>query len=398
MKTMKIGIFGGSFDPVHREHVRLAEAAVRGLSLDRLIVVPAGSPPHKQNRRLALPGDRIAMCRLAFRDVEKAEICEFEVSQQGASYTYLTCDYIAHKYPGARLFLLVGTDMFWDFFHWKNPEIILSYANLAVCRRNESVENIAKQQEAFYKAYQRNFDVIPYNGEEVSSTEIRTRSVLGMDYSSLVHPDVEQYIRSRGLYSMPPVLQGLAQEKPARAEHSRRVCLLATGMASRYGLDETKTLVASALHDVSKNLAPDHPWLKGFVPPKDVPAPVMHQYSGAYVLEHSFGVRDEDILNAVRYHTSGRPGMSTLEKVVYLADLLEPARDFAHIGELRELFKKDLDRCMYLSLRYETEHLVEKGTPIYPLTLQAYNYYRRGQQKAAAAAGKTVGKKTKVTG
>ena len=105
---MKIGIFGGSFDPVHKEHVRLVKEAIKGLSLDKLIVVPAGTPPHKQGRRLAPAADRLAMCRIAFADVEKAEVSDFEIAQGGTSYTYLTCAHFARLYPGAHLFLLVA--------------------------------------------------------------------------------------------------------------------------------------------------------------------------------------------------------------------------------------------------------------------------------------------------
>ena len=387
---MKIGIFGGSFDPVHKEHVRLAKEAVKGLSLDKLIVVPAGLPPHKQGKRLAPAKDRLAMCRIAFSDVEKAEISDFEIAQGGASYTCLTCEHFARLYPGAQLFLLVGTDMFWDFFHWKNPEEILSRARLAVCRRAESVENIARQQKAFFLRFARMFEVIPYNGEAVSSTEIRVRSVLGMDYADLVPPGLGDYIRGHGLYSLPPVLQGLAMEKPKRAEHSRRVCLLATQHAARLGLDEEKTLIASALHDVAKNLAPDDEHLRGFEPPAAVPPPVLHQYAGAYVLEHTFSVRDEDILNAVRYHTSGRAGMSTLEKLVYLSDMLEEGRSFPHIGTLRALFEEDIDECLYRCLAYQIQYLHEKQTGMYPLTLQAYEYYKKISEEKKGTKGRSL--------
>ena len=373
---MKIGIFGGSFDPVHKEHVRLAEAAIKGLSLDKLIVVPAGVPPHKQGKRLAPAEDRLQMCKIAFQNMEKVEISDYEISKEGASYTYLTCQHFAKTYKGATLFWLVGTDMFWDFFNWKNPEIILSIARLAVCRRNEGVENIAYQQKRFFMRFAKNFEIIPYNGEAVSSTEIRTRSILNMDFSHLVPVGLTEYIKNKKLYTMPAILQGLALEKPSRAAHSKRVCLMAVQNAKHFGVDEVKTLVAAALHDVTKNLPIDDERLKGFTPPQGVPEPVLHQYTGAYLLENTFSVKDEDVLNAVRYHTSGRAGMSALEKLIFLCDLLEEERDFPHIQELRQAFQEDLDKCMYLSLKYQIEYLKERGTDIYPLTLQAFQYYQ----------------------
>jgi nicotinate-nucleotide adenylyltransferase len=373
---MKIGIFGGSFDPVHTEHIQLARAAIAGLGLDKLIVMPAGIPPHKQNKRLAAAEDRLAMCRLAFGEIPKAEVSDHEIKKAGASYTYLTCQYFKEEYPQAELFFLVGTDMFWDFFSWKNPEVILENATLAVCRRNEGEENIAAQQRAFFERFQKQFAVIPYNGKAVSSTEVRTRIALGMDTADMLPPAVSDYIHSRQIYTLSVILQGLALEKPSRAEHSRRVCLLAVRKAAQFGLDENKVLLAAALHDVAKNLPADDERLKGFIPPKDVPMPVLHQYAGAYVLQNTFHIEDEGILNAVRYHTSGRENMSDLEKLIFLADMLEEGRAFPEVDILRQALDRGLDECMYLSLEHQVKYLLQNGGEIYPLTLQAYEYYK----------------------
>jgi nicotinate-nucleotide adenylyltransferase len=373
---MKIGIFGGSFDPVHTEHIQLARAAVDGLGLDKLIIMPAGVPPHKQNKRLAAAEDRLAMCRLAFGEIKQAEVSDYEIQKEGTSYTYLTCLHFKKLYPQAELFFLVGTDMFWDFFSWKNPEVILENVTLAVCRRNEGEENIAAEQQAFYDRFQKHFAVIPYNGKAVSATEVRTRIALGLDVSSMLSPAVEAYIQSKKIYTLPVISQGLALEKPSRAEHSKRVCLLAMRKAASFGLDENKVLLASALHDVAKNLPSDDERLKGFIPPKDVPMPVLHQFSGAYVLQNTFHIEDEEILNAVRYHTSGRANMSDLEKLIFLADMLEEGRTFPEVELLRAAFDRGLDECMYLSLEHQVKYLQQNGGAIYPLTLQAYAYYK----------------------
>ncbi|MBP5242357.1 MAG: nicotinate (nicotinamide) nucleotide adenylyltransferase [Clostridia bacterium] len=379
---MRIGIFGGSFDPVHQEHIHLAQAAIKGLALDELIIMPAGIPPHKQGKRLAPAADRLAMCKFAFQDIKEAEISDYEIqnAEQGeVSYTYLTCRYFSEKYPNAQLFWLVGTDMFYDFFHWKNPDIILSYATLAVCRRSETEDNTKEKQRLFFERFQKEFAEIPYNGAAVSSTEIRARVGLGMSCGNLVTPAVAGYIAEHELYKNPLIDEGLSLEKPSRAEHSKRVCLLAVKKAEQFHIDKNKAFLAGALHDVAKNLPLDDKRLQGFVPPKDVPMPVLHQFSGAYVLEHAFGVTDEDILNAVRYHTSGRAGMSDLEKLIFLADLLEEARDFPHVEELRAAFDRSLNECMRLSLEHQVKYLQEQGGEIYPLTLQAYEYYKEGR-------------------
>ena len=107
----------------------------------------------------------------------------------------------------------------------------------------------------------------------------------------------------------------------------------------------------------------------------------MHQYTGAYLAEHTFGVTDTDVLNAIRYHTSGRPNMSTLEKLIFLSDMLEAGRDFPHINSLRAWFGRDLDECMYRSLRYELKYLKKGKGEIYPLTFRAYEYYKELRKK-----------------
>lgn len=374
---MNIGIFGGSFDPVHTEHKALCLAAIKSLELDRLFVVPAGVPPHKQGKRLASAEDRLAMCRLAFADVDRVTVSDYELNKEGASYSYLTVAHFKAEYPNARLFFLVGTDMYLDFFSWKNPDSILADATLAVCRRNEGTEVLEERQKTFFNRFGTHFVTIPYNGKAVSSTEIRTRTALGMSIEGMTEESVAQYIRDKKLYQTACVTEGLALEKPSRIEHSRRVCLFATAYAKAFGIPQEKAFLAAALHDVAKNLSLDDERLKGFISPDEVPMPVLHQYTGAYLLEIFFKLEDEDILNAVRYHTSGRAGMSDLEKLIFLSDMLEEGRDFPGVEELRESLQKGLDYCMYRCLGHQVGYLKSQRAKIYPLTLEAYEYYRK---------------------
>ena len=125
---MRIGIFGGSFDPVHKEHTNFVRAAVENLRLDKVFVMPAHIPPHKLGKTLSSNVDRLQMCKIAFLDIEQAEVSDYEMTQDGPSYTHLTCAHFKNKYPEAELFFLVGTDMLRDFPTWKEPEKILENA------------------------------------------------------------------------------------------------------------------------------------------------------------------------------------------------------------------------------------------------------------------------------
>ena len=375
---MRIAVFGGSFDPIHTEHVRLAEFAIAELGLDKLFLMPAYAPPHKKGKTLSPDEDRLEMCRLACAHLEKVEVSDYEIAKKGVSYTYLTCKHFKEKYPQAELFWLVGTDMLRDFPTWKNPEEILSYATLAVCGRNEGDEWVEKEQAKFFRLFGRKFAYLSYNGKDVSSTKIRVLAGAGMRLTDFVPPCVEEYIQEKGLYNIPFANKALSLEKANRQAHSLRVAYLAAKRAVQLQIPENKAIAAALLHDCAKNLEKDSPYLEGFTLPTEwgeVPSEVAHQFTGAFVCEKHFGITDEEILNAVRYHTSGRPNMGMLEKLIFLADMLEPERNYDCVDALRTLFWKDIDECLTVALFETLKFLEKKGEKVYPLTQMAYDFY-----------------------
>lgn len=378
---MNIGIFGGSFDPPHLEHVRLAAAAVESLNLDKLFVVPAHTPPHKKDKVLSSDEDRLEMCRIAFNDCPRTEVSDCEIRQGGTSYTYLTCRRFRELYPSAKLFWLVGTDMLRDFPTWRNPEEILSLAALAVCARAEKPGWTEKELKDFTARFKTDFAIIRYDGKDVSSTEVRVLAAAGEDVISLVGAKTAEYIRKNRLYEIPHAREALLLEKPSRRAHSIRVALFAAEYAAKFGISEKQAVTAALFHDCAKNLPPDSPYLRGFRPPKGVPEPVLHQYSGAYVAEKFFEVTDGEVLDAIRYHTSGRADMTSLEKLVFLSDMLESGRQFDGVEKLRKIFREEgLDSCMRQALKDTLSYLEKSGGEIYPLTREAYEFLRREQE------------------
>ncbi|MFQ9739007.1 MAG: bis(5'-nucleosyl)-tetraphosphatase (symmetrical) YqeK [Christensenellaceae bacterium] len=158
------------------------------------------------------------------------------------------------------------------------------------------------------------------------------------------------------------------------------MAVLAAERAAGLKIDEKRALTAALFHDCAKNLPSDSPRLEGFTPPSGVPAAVVHQYAGAYVAEHAFGISDGEILDAIRYHTSGRENMSLLGKLIFLADMLESGRDFEGVEELRAAFWKDkdsLDECLYLALSHMLNYLADEGKEAYPLTRKAYEFIEK---------------------
>ena len=381
---MRIAVFGGSFDPVHKEHIALAKSAIKSLALDKLFIMPAFAPPHKKGKILLADKDRLEMCRLAFADEEKIEVSDYEIAKGGTSYTYLTCRYFRSLYPTVELFWLVGTDMLRNFPTWKEPQDILANVTLAVCARNEKKDWLQKAQADFQTRFGKTFAVIDYNGADVSSTQIRVLAAAGAlkeDLERYLPPAVAAYVRENKLYEIKGAKEALALEKEKRRAHSLRVAALAAKRAAQLRWDERKAITAALFHDCAKNLTPDSPYLKGFSLDKswgDVPGEVWHQYAGAYVAKRFFGVEDAEVLNAIRYHTSGRPNMSDIEKLIFLSDMLEEERSYDGVEELRELFWKgeDLDACLEEALYQTLLFLENKKSEIYPLTQSAYEYIR----------------------
>lgn len=311
------------------------------------------------------------MCRIAFRGLDWAEVSDAEVRAHGASYTYLTCRRFAAQYPDAERYFLVGEDMLEDFFTWREPGDILSHVTLAACGRGYGAPE--RLHERFRERFGKDFLCIPFTGEEVSSRMLRVDLAFGKPTEKL-DGGVRDYILSHGLYTHPAIAPALALEKEARREHSYRVARMAVARASSAGVEEGKALLAAALHDCGKYVPSDSPLLKGFSAPDGVPAPVLHQYTGAYLAEHLFHIEEGDVLDAIRYHTSGRRGMTKLGILIYLADMLEEGRTFPGVEELRDWFYKDLNACLYHALRQQDAYLKGEGKPIYPLTDEAYRW------------------------
>ena len=381
---MRVAIFGGSFDPVHSEHIALVQKAIQSLHLDELIVMPASTPPHKQGKERTEDFHRLRLCEIAFSGMDKVRVSDYEIAKGGTSYTYLTCRYFREQYPTAQLFWLVGTDMLRDFPTWKNTDEILSLVTLAVCARDEKDGWLQKEKRGFYEKFQRDFAVIHYNGKPVSSTEIRVLAGAGMEIPSV--PDgVYDYIKKHKLYEIKNADKALSLQTPKRVAHSIRVAVLASEKASKMGISEKKAITASLFHDCAKYLSLDAPLLKGFALNKEwgeVPSAVLHQFTGAYLAESAFGIADREILDAIRFHTSGRENMTELGKLIFLADMVEEERNFDGVDILRKLFfeKKGagaLDKCLAEALKQTVEYLEIKGAEIYPLTLKAYEFYRR---------------------
>ncbi|MDO4862210.1 MAG: nicotinate (nicotinamide) nucleotide adenylyltransferase [Eubacteriales bacterium] len=388
---MKIAIYGGSFNPPHLGHVEAARTVAAVLAPDRLLIVPASVPPHKALADGSPTAQqRLELCRLAFADIPGAEISEIELRREGKSYSYDTVRLLREENPDAQLTLVVGTDMLLSFEKWYQFRYLLENCALAVLAREEDDLDELRTAAAYLReSYDADVTVLPHEPIAISSETIRERLGLrgGEDYlSDAVYAEI---IRRR-YYGAKPSLPWL-REKTLEHLDEHRVAHVAgceseaVRLAMRWGEDPELAAEAGILHDITKSLSFDEQLQLcekyGIINNNsELEAPkLLHAKTGAALARDLFGVSDT-VYAAIRWHTTGKPDMSLFEKILYLADYIEPTRDFEGIDEFRELAFTDLDGAMVLGLGMTIDEIRRSGHEPYIDTLDAYAWYKEKEK------------------
>lgn len=375
---MNVAIFGGTFNPVHIEHIRLARAAVNLLELDKLFIVPTFIPPHKSITP-APAQDRLNMLNIAFENDSKIEVCNFEIENGGKSFSYITAEHFASLYPNENRYFIVGGDMLVDFKTWREPQRILNVCTLAVFDRENCTIDYEREGKYFKKYFNTNFIRLNFIGKDDSSTEIRTFVALGLDITDKTDTKVADYIKAKDLYiggNYERYVRENLTEK--RLIHTAGVITTVLKKCQDVGVKKEDAYTAALLHDCAKyKTAKDFP---DYTLPSDVPEPVAHAFYGAYVAEYILKIDNQEIIDAIRYHTSGKAKMSTLGKLIFVADMVEKNRAYDGVDRLRALYNNgDFEICFRECLKEEVLHIVEKKSYIYKETLNAYDYYIKNQ-------------------
>jgi len=196
----RIGVLGGTFDPVHNGHLHIADALRTALDLDGVLWVPAGRPPHKSDQIVSSDDDRLAMLDLALAGSATDEISTIDIDRSGPSYTADTLEILAEHFPNAQLFFLMGEDSLRDLPTWHHPERILRVAELAVAGR-PGVETDLESLEFQVPGVRKRVHVVPTEEIAISSSEIRRRVKENQSIRGLVPASVEAYIQEHGLYA-----------------------------------------------------------------------------------------------------------------------------------------------------------------------------------------------------
>lgn len=392
---MKIGIYGGTFNPIHLGHMEAAKFASEYLRLDKLLLVPAGIPPHKTMEAGApSPDQRLAMADLAAQAVGTvARASDVELRREGKSYTLDTLRDLREKYPRTHIYLLMGTDMFLTFHLWREPEEIAKLCTLCAFGRSEKdSETLFDAQRAFLREkFGAETVMLPLPRiVDISSTRLREELRLGKGREYL-DPAVYGFILMEGLYGVERDLKNLSLDELRCAalsmlRHTRVPHVLgaeetAARLALRWGEDEETARRTALLHDCTKKLSGEQH--RELIRQYDIrldeeerdEEKLYHAITGAAVAKNVFGVPPE-IENAIRWHTTGKADMTVLEKIIYLADYIEPTRDIDGLTELRRLAFEDLDGAMLLGSTMALEDLRKRGVTVHSNSVRARDYLK----------------------
>lgn len=199
---MRIGIFGGTFDPPHAGHKKYADELKVRLSLDKLIVIPTSTPPHKEKINSASAEDRLNMVKILFRNEADVEVSNMEITRGGKSYTYETVTLLHGIYPDAELIFLLGSDMLFTFHQWLNPDVILSHVKICAVTRSDEIneEELREYVEKHFPENKERFITCAFDPIELSSTRIRNAVRDGESVEGLVDREVLKYIKEKELY------------------------------------------------------------------------------------------------------------------------------------------------------------------------------------------------------
>ena len=471
--TRRIGIMGGTFNPIHNGHLNIIRQAREQFGLDEVWLMPTGESPHKGITDSLGRYDRLHMCQLAVQGMRGVKVSDLEIRRSGKSYTYLSLKELRQRFSDDSFYYIIGEDSLDLFFSWVHPERICAMATILIaCRspeetlhaitvsqqisrdqaaaltrrveketgaatgtqdsfagtkskaglshgagpskapkssktrkiqsRSLQVENFQVEESRLRRkdlqekikrlsdTYQGSFHILDCGQMDISSTQIRRMVAEKEDISAYTPSKVVDYIRTHALYqnvtgydivAIEKSLQGLLS--PHRYAHTLGVMHTACALSMAHSYPMTRAQIAGLLHDCAKYLSNDQlieiAKKRGLlISPGEEKAPqLLHAKVGALFAEEIYGVQDPAVLRAIRLHTTGSPAMGLLDKIIFVADYIEPGRDRApHLSDIRQLAFYDLDLAVTLILEDTIAFLEASGAEIDVSSRQTLDSYR----------------------
>lgn len=201
MNGKKIGIMGGTFDPIHFGHLILAQTAMEQFSLDKIWFMPSKMPPHKSHEEVTSTKHRIEMTRLAIEDNPNFSLSLFEMDREGYTFTYETLQLLKKDYPNTKFYFIIGADSVYTFHKWREPRIVASLCTILAANRSQEVdEKLIKQLDIIREEYNADIHLLAIPSIEISSSDIRSKRQKGQAIQYFTHPKVVEYIDANKLY------------------------------------------------------------------------------------------------------------------------------------------------------------------------------------------------------
>jgi len=333
----KIACFGGSFNPPHRGHLKIALTVLRQQHFDEVWFIPTVSTPLK-DQALVLFEHRVKMIEALIKHYRKLKICTIESSLPVPSFTINTVKALQATYPMHQFSWIIGSDQSAQFSKWKDAQELLTRVKFLTIIRDEK------------DAVREDMTVIHIEGiDQISSTNVRHGKL------SDTSPEVIKYIFDHELY-LESIAKSYVSER--RWTHVKHVEKLAMELGAVHHLDLHQVRLAALFHDCTKmwHKETHERWLDFEYPSyKDEPAPIWHQKTGSAFVRRNLLIKDKVILGAIANHVNGQQG-HPVTQVIFIADKCEPSRNYDVSQELA-LAKKDLDKAADLVSRNQSDYL-----------------------------------------
>ena len=404
---MRLALLGGSFDPLHIGHLYLADTVLSTLNYDRVLLIPTFQSPFKQENQRGSAADRLDMILASLPWDPRITVDDCEIRREGVSYTIDTINDIIGRYrPTGKLGLIIGDDLIQGFEQWRRAEEIIAKTDIIIAHRlsdappvfaypHKLLNNaLIELSSSAIRAAIQHQQAWRYLVPEGARLLIQERMLYGyaspLAQSEKLEGAIEGDARARAnrvgsaggsmteraLVQVERAVQGMVGT--SRFLHSRSTALLCYDLCIRYGEEPAKGYIAGIAHDMAKTLPGSEQWSlalqdQGSLSPLEEETPsLLHARAAATLLRDRFAIRDEGILEAVREHTLGRPGMGPLAKILYVADKTEITRSNipAHLRDLDRY--RDLDSLVYVVVEESLAYLRSKGIVPAEETLQLY--------------------------
>lgn len=406
-KPARLGILGGTFDPIHLGHLRIAEEMRQALSLDGVLFIPAGVPVFKKDQQVTPASARLAQVIRATANNPHFGVCDWEVRREGDTYTVDTLRVLRQVYPAeVQLYFIVGADAAPTLPQWYKADELAHLATFAIAGGRPGAPDQQQVEHALTGVPSFSFEYVAVSALDISSSEVRMLAQEGKSIRYLV----PECIRGELMRQWQPRLLGEDVQRShdegnpysdaflearrhelrqrvseRRFEHCEGVSDAAVMLARRYGVDEDAARLAGLLHDWDKGY--DDEGIRARVAElgmEDELDPTivanlpgtLHGFTAARALSREFPHIPHEVIQAIERHTVGAEDMEPLDMVLYIADAIEPSRQFGRIDELRALVGEvSLEELFFETYRYWTSLLLERNRPLYPDTIRIWNSY-----------------------